>query len=596
MRARNVGPKWLVLGWLAVLALAVPMVASADPPESKPIALSVALDALERSAAVTCASISRSTGEPVLTLCLRGERREAVVPTTLVPSVLESARKGKTPLSFDPLEDVIPDRTSGFSIGAFFDRWGGLILMSMLVVAAFLAVRVAGGSRFKHRMRPVESSHRFADVAGIDEIRDEVAEISDVLRDPERFQRVGAAVPRGVILHGPPGTGKTLLAKAVAGEAGVPFFSVSGSEFVEVYAGLGAKRIRALFAAARKAAPAVVYIDEIDAIGGARTGGGENSERENALNQLLSELDGFHTDPNRPVVIMASTNRIEDLDTALIRSGRFDRRIAVGLPDRAARESILRVHARHRPLAPTVRLADVAAYTAGMAGADLAALCNEAAFEAARARRPLIEGSDFRRALMRLAGGPEKRNRAMMEEERRLVAFHEMGHAIVGHLLPRCDPIERVTVIPQGQALGVTIALPSEDRMLATRTDCLDRMAMLMAGRAAEELVFGEPTSGAADDLRRAILLARRMVSEFGMAESTTIESLRAGVGEDDIERAARGLVGDALARAREILERNRLLLQACAERLLEVEAIDRQELDEILGPRPSGARLSALG
>ncbi len=586
----------LVLGWLALLSLALPTIASADPPRPKPIALSSALDALERPHAVSYASISRASGEPILTVCRRGQCYQAVVPTTLVPSVLESARTGKTALSFDPIDEQVNNQASGLSIGAFFDRWGGLILMAMLVVAAFLAVRVAGGSRFKHRMRPVQSDHRFSDVAGIDEIRDEVAEISDVLRDPERFQRVGAAVPRGVILHGPPGTGKTLLAKAVAGEAGVPFFSVSGSEFVEVYAGLGAKRIRSLFAAARKAAPAVVYIDEIDAIGGARTGGGESAERENALNQLLSELDGFYTDPNRPVVIMASTNRIEDLDLALIRSGRFDRRIAVGLPDRAARESILGVHSRHRPLASTVRLADVAAFTAGMAGADLAALCNEAAFEAARERRTLIEASDFRRALMRLAGGPERRTRVMMEEERRLVAFHEMGHAIVGHLLPRCDPIERVTVIPQGQALGVTIALPTEDRMLATRGDCLDRMAMLMAGRASEELVFGESTSGAADDLRRAILLARRMVSEFGMAESTTIESLRAAVGEDDVERAARGLVGDALARAREILSRNRRLLDACAERLLEVEAIDRQELDEILGPRPSGSRLSALG
>ena len=596
MRARNAGPMRLVLGWLALLSLALPTIASADPPRPKPIALSSALDALERARAVSYASMSRASGDPILTVCLRGQCYEAVVPTTLVPSVLESARTGKTALSFDPIDEQVSNQATGLSIGAFFDRWGGLILMAMLVVAAFLAVRVAGGSRFKHRMRPVESDHRFSDVAGIDEIRDEVAEISDVLRDPERFQRVGAAVPRGVILHGPPGTGKTLLAKAVAGEAGVPFFSVSGSEFVEVYAGLGAKRIRSLFAAARKAAPAVVYIDEIDAIGGARTGGGESAERENALNQLLSELDGFYTDPNRPVVIMASTNRIEDLDLALIRSGRFDRRIAVGLPDRAARESILGVHSRHRPLASTVRLADVAAFTAGMAGADLAALCNEAAFEAARENRTLIEASDFRRALMRLAGGPERRTRVMMEEERRLVAFHEMGHAIVGHLLPRCDPIERVTVIPQGQALGVTIALPTEDRMLATRGDCLDRMAMLMAGRASEELVFGESTSGAADDLRRAILLARRMVGEFGMAESTTIESLRAAVGEDDVERAARGLVGDALARAREILSRNRRLLDACAERLLEVEAIDRQELDEILGPRPSGSRLSALG
>ncbi len=449
----------------------------------------------------------------------------------------------------------------------------------------------------------MRSPSRFADVAGIDEIRDEVSEISEVLREPARFERVGATLPRGIILHGPPGTGKTLLARAVAGEAGVPFFSASGSEFVEVYGGLGSKRVRALFAAARKAAPSVVYIDEIDAVGGRRTGHASSGEREQTLDQLLTEMDGFATHPTRPVVVLASTNRLDDLDPALVRSGRFDRKIAVGLPGKEARREILDVHLRGRPLSPGTDSQTIAAFTVGMAGADLAALCNEASFEAARAGTDSLSLPHFRRALMRLAAGPERRGRLLSEDERLLVAYHEMGHALVGHMSPLCDPVERVTVIPQGVALGVTIALPSEDKFLATRQECIERMGMIMAGRAAEELVFGEFTSGAADDLIRASTLARRMVGDMGMGARTTSQSLSSGLpgtqgaeASERAEAAAHTLVEDAFRSATGLLAQHLELLHAGAQRLMDEEALERDQLADLFGPRPVSRRLHPLG
>ena len=583
--------RWTVA--LLALMLCAPIAQAASSPKS--IAISSAIEQLE-SHAVTRAKIDGEAGKRNLTLTMTdGSTRVAEVANDdLAKLAFGAARKGHVPLSvahYPVVKFEQPSTWDGISAGV--QAWGPFVMMGLLVVVGWFAIRQVGGARFKTRIRPVNSPVRFADVAGIDEIRDEVSEIADVLRYPQRYKSVGASLPKGIILHGPPGTGKTLLAKAVAGEAGVPFFSASGSEFVEMYAGLGAKRIRTLFEAARKAAPAVVYIDEIDAVGGARTGAASSGEREQSLDQLLAEMDGFHTDPERPVVVLSSTNRLDDLDAALVRSGRFDRKIAVGLPDRSARVEILEVHMRDRPGAENLKLDDVAAFTAGLAGADLAALCNEAAFETARGARPRIELKDFRRALMRLAAGPERRGRPMLEEERRLVAYHEMGHAIVGHMLPRCDSVDRVTVIPQGQALGVTIALPSEDRFLSTRADCLERLAMLMGGRAAEELVFDEVTSGAADDLRRALSLAREMVGPLAMSEPRTVDSLRVGIGEDDTERAARQLVADAVERARDILRRQRPLLDRAAARLLEAEALEGEELDRLLGRRPRDLRLS---
>jgi cell division protease FtsH len=371
---------------------------------------------------------------------------------------------------------------------------------------------------------------------------------------------------------------------------------------VEIYAGLGSKRIRGLFAAARKAAPAVIYIDEIDAIGGRRTGHAANGEREQTLDQLLSEIDGFRTDPAKPVVVLASTNRLDDLDPALVRSGRFDRKIAVGLPDRRARREILDVHLRTRPVAKWADPDRVAAMTAGLAGADLAALCNEASFEAARAGDTQIDMGHFRKALMRLAGGPERRSRVLSGEERRLVAYHEMGHALVGYMSATCDPVERVTVIPQGHALGVTVALPTEDRFLATRTECMERLRMLLAGRAAEELVFGECTSGAGDDLKRAAVLARHMAGDLAMAEPRTDESLMVALpaadsdrSAQDVETAAQILVRTAFERAMDMLVTHRDLLENGAAMLLEHEALEGEDLAGLFGPRPGVSRLAPV-
>jgi len=603
---------WRTLRFVIVLAAVVAAVnalaghATAEPaaPQPTPIPLSTALDMLE-SGAATSATLEATPGATTLTMTLKGAERVTALPSTLIERVIESARQGGVPLKVaqPAAEPAIEPAGGGFDVEGWVQTWGPLILLAGLVIVSALALRMVGGARFKQQVRAVRSPVRFADVAGIDEIRDEVAEIAEVLREPERFERVGATLPRGIILHGPPGTGKTLLARAVAGEAGVPFFSASASEFVEVYSGLGSKRVRALFAAARKAAPAVVYIDEIDAVGARRTGHASSGEREQTLDQLLAEMDGFATDPSKPVVVLASTNRLADLDPALVRSGRFDRKIAVGLPGREARREILDVHLRGRPLAPGTDSAAIAAFTVGMAGADLAALCNEASFEAARGGADELSLPHFRKALMRLAAGPERRGRLLSEDERLLVAYHEMGHAIVGHMSPLCDPVERVTVIPQGQALGVTIALPVEDRFLATRQECVERLAMMMAGRAAEELVFGEFTSGAADDLNRAAALARRMVGELGMGARTTTASLSIGLPGADAaetaertERATRALLEDAFATATRILEEHRELLAHAADALLGAEALERDDLATLLGPRPAARRLDPTG
>jgi cell division protease FtsH len=592
-----------MLAAAAVLAGAPPAPAAEEPAT---IPLSRALTLLETGAADS-AKLTGNIGAQSLVVRVDGRDRATPLPSGLTERVIDAAQEGGVPLRViaPPAEpaSVGDEGGAGFQLQAFAQTWGPLILLAGLVIVSALALRVAGGARFKQNVRPVRSPSRFADVAGIDEIRDEVAEISDVLRDPARFDRVGATLPRGIILHGPPGTGKTLLARAVAGEAGVPFFSASGSEFVEVYGGLGSKRVRALFAAARKAAPSVVYIDEIDAVGSRRTGHASSGEREQTLDQLLTEMDGFAIHATRPVVVLASTNRIEDLDPALIRSGRFDRKIAVGLPGKEARREILDVHLRGRPLSPGTDSQAIAAFTVGMAGADLAALCNEASFEAARAGTDAISLPHFRRALMRLAAGPERKGRLLSEDERLLVAYHEMGHALVGHMSPLCDPVERVTVIPQGMALGVTIALPSEDKFLATRQECIERMTMIMAGRAAEELVFGEFTSGAADDLIRASTLARRMVGEMGMGAATTAQSLASGLpgtqGAEASERAeatAHRLVEDAFRSATGVLAQHLELLHEGAQRLMDEEALERDQLADLFGPRPTSRRLHPLG
>jgi cell division protease FtsH len=448
----------------------------------------------------------------------------------------------------------------------------------------------------------------FADVAGVDEAKAELAEVVSFLKDPASHGRLGARIPKGVLLVGPPGTGKTLLARAVAGEAGVPFFSISGSEFVEMFVGVGAARVRDLFDQARQHAPAIVFIDELDALGRARgsflPGGGGHDEKEQTLNQLLSELDGF--DPSSGVVLLAATNRPEILDQALLRAGRFDRQILVDRPDRKGRCDILRVHTKKIKLAAEVPVDDIAALTPGFSGADLANLVNEAALLATRRGAENVTLPDFTQAIERIVAGLEKRNRLLNPQERRVVAHHEMGHALVATALPGMDPVQKVSIIPRGiGALGYTIQRPLEDRFLMSRAELIDRMTVLLAGRAAETLMFAEVSTGAADDLAKATAIARNMVVRFGMdrnlgqavyeAEAAPMLAPPAGAewrppaqyGEATatrIDEAIRELVELAYKRALALLTANKSLLGEAAQKLLANETLSGEELRQLTG------------
>jgi cell division protease FtsH len=403
-------------------------------------------------------------------------------------------------------------------------------LAVMIAIWMFLMRRVGGGptqalsfGRSKHKIYDrKELKTTFADVAGVDEAKAELIEIVDFLRNPKKYQRLGGRIPKGVLLVGPPGTGKTLLARAVAGEADVPFFTLSGSEFVEMFVGVGASRVRDLFEQAKDKAPCIIFIDELDAIGKSRAGStgfvGGHDEREQTLNQLLAEMDGF--DSSKGVIIMAATNRPEVLDQALLRPGRFDRQVVVDKPDLRGREAILRIHARGVTLAPSVELTVIAQRTPGFAGADLANIVNEAALLAARKERNAVEMSDFEEAIDRVVAGLEKKSRVLSEKERDIVAHHEMGHALVAFSVAHADPVHKISIIPRGiAALGMTYQLPTEDRFLMTRSELEDRLAVLLGGRVAEELVYGEVSTGAHNDLERATELVRLMVMKYGMSE-----------------------------------------------------------------------------
>jgi cell division protease FtsH len=375
-----------------------------------------------------------------------------------------------------------------------------------------------GKSRAK-RMTPDAPKIGFKDVAGVDEAVEELQEIKEFLENPKKFQALGARIPKGVLLYGPPGTGKTLLARAVAGEAGVPFFSISGSDFVEMFVGVGASRVRDLFEQAKQASPCIVFMDEIDAVGrhrGAGLGGGHD-EREQTLNQLLVEMDGFEMKDN--IILIAATNRPDILDPALLRPGRFDRQIVVDRPDRVGRQRILEVHTKGKPLAPEIDLSTLAAGTPGFTGADLANLVNEAALLAARRGKKIVEQDELEEGIMRVIAGPEKKARLLSEHERKITAYHEMGHALVGHFLEHTDPVHKITIVSRGQALGLTISLPTEDRYLTTRTALMHQMGMTLGGRAAEEIVFHEVTTGAANDLEKVTQTAKSMIMRFGMSE-----------------------------------------------------------------------------
>src|SRR5689334_21352967 len=415
--------------------------------------------------------------------------------------------------------------TGGFSwVSAFFSLLPFIILIAFWI---FLMNQVQGGgskvmsfgkSRAK-RMAPDSPKIGFKDVAGVDEAVEELQEIKEFLENPKKFQALGARIPKGVLLYGPPGTGKTLLARAVAGEAGVPFFSISGSDFVEMFVGVGASRVRDLFEQAKQNSPCIIFMDEIDAVGrhrGAGMGGGHD-EREQTLNQLLVEMDGFEMKDN--IILIAATNRPDILDPALLRPGRFDRQIVVDRPDRKGRKRILEVHTRGKPLAKQINLDALAGQTPGFTGADLANLINEAALLTARSNKREITMLELEEGIMRVIAGPEKKSRVMSEKERLITAYHELGHAIVGHLLPNTDPVHKISIISRGQALGYTISLPTEAKFLTSRAELTDTMAMTLGGRAAEEIVFGEITTGASNDLEKVTETAKRMVMRFGMSE-----------------------------------------------------------------------------
>ena len=496
-------------------------------------------------------------------------------------------------------------------------NWLQLLLPYVLVILGFillmnLMARMTGAGpggaqdRMSHfgdarvQDTPQDSKVTFQDVAGEDEEKEELREIVEFLRQPDKYLALGARIPKGVLLVGPPGTGKTLLAKAVAGEANVPFFSISGSDFVEMYVGVGASRVRDLFHQAKQTSPAIIFIDEIDAVGRQRGSGlgGGHDEREQTLNQLLVEMDGFTA--NEGVVVLAATNRVDILDPALLRPGRFDRQVYVGLPDIKGRRDILAVHARNKPLAEDVDLDKLAKGTSGFTGADLENLLNEAALLAGRRDEKAITMEDLQKSVIKVIAGPEKHSRVIPEHERRLTAYHEAGHAVVMHALPDLDPVHQITIVPRGQAGGMTIYLPDEDRSYLSRSYLLDNIAGLLGGRAAEQLVLGDISTGASNDISRATQMARKMVGTYGMSDRMGNAAFDAGhdevfIGKSmaqtrpysdetaaEMDQEIRRIMDEAYGRCRKILEQYRPQLDQVAQFLLQHETMTAQEFEDV--------------
>jgi cell division protease FtsH len=548
-------------------------------------------------------------------------KQKAVELSALVQKVLGRAERFRTEaiITDQLFQELIQNGVSLSIEGANDSSWIFTALLSLLPFFIVLLLwygmmrRMQGeGSsalnfgRSQAKLVTKEYSRvTFDDVAGIDEVKEEVQEIVDYLRDPQKYTRIGAQIPKGVLLVGPPGTGKTLLARAIAGEADVPFFSISGSDFVEMFVGVGAARVRDLFRRAKEEAKGkrgvIIFIDEIDAVGrkrGAGIGGGHD-EREQTLNQLLSEMDGF--EKNEHVIILAATNRPDILDPALLRPGRFDRKITVPPPDSKGREAILRVHVRNKKLAPDVDLRVLARRTPGFVGADLENLCNEAALLAARRNKEFIDMKDFEDAIDRVIAGIERKGRLLSEEEKVKIAYHEAGHALLGKLLPKADPVHRISIVPRGEALGYTLQLPLNDKYLFTKEELLDRMTGILGGRAAEELVFGEISTGAYDDLKKATEIAKRMVVSYGMSErvgpiNLGQENGNVFLGVDLVlnrehsekmlglvDEEIKNIIESCYRRAKELLQRNLAALHKLAKRLLEVEVLEGEQLDALL-------------
>ncbi len=519
-----------------------------------------------------------------------------------------------------------PEEEQSFLTSIFVSWFPMLLLIGVWV---FFMRQMQGGGKGgafsfgKSRARMMDESSNnitFADVAGCDEAKEEVYEMVDFLRDPSKFQKLGGRIPRGVLLVGSPGTGKTLLAKAIAGEAKVPFFSISGSDFVEMFVGVGAARVRDMFDQAKKAAPCIIFIDELDAVGrqrGAGLGGG-NDEREQTLNQMLVEMDGF--EGSAGVIVVAATNRPDVLDPALLRPGRFDRQVVVPLPDIRGREQILKVHMRKVPVAPDIDASILARGCPGFSGADLANLVNEAALFAARGNKRLVDMEDFERAKDKIMMGAERRSMVMPEEERRNTAYHESGHAVVAKLLPKTDPVHKVTIIPRGRALGLTMQLPDQERYSQDRDRLLSTITVLFGGRIAEELFMQQMTTGASNDFQRATDLARRMVTQWGMSDSMgpmvygeeegeiflgRSVTTHKNVSESTMQRVdneIRRILDEQYARARKLLEDNRDKVEAMTAALLEMETIDADQINDIMAglpprpPKPSSAAPTPRG
>jgi cell division protease FtsH len=507
--------------------------------------------------------------------------------------------------------DVKP-REEGSLLMTLLVSWGPMLLL--IGVWVYFMRQMQGGGKGgafsfgKSKARMLDENNNtitFADVAGCDEAKEEVKEVVDFLKDPGKFQKLGGRIPRGLLLVGPPGTGKTLLAKSIAGEAKVPFFSISGSDFVEMFVGVGAARVRDMFENAKKNAPCIIFIDEIDAVGrqrGAGLGGG-NDEREQTLNQMLVEMDGFET--NLGVIVVAATNRPDILDAALLRPGRFDRQVYVTLPDIRGREQILGVHMRKIPVGQDVNPAIIARGTPGMSGADLANLCNEAALMAARRNARVVEMQDFEKAKDKIIMGPERKSMVMPEEERRNTAYHEAGHALIGKLLPKCDPVHKVTIIPRGRALGVTMSLPEKDRYSYDKEYMLNQIAMLFGGRIAEEVFMHQMTTGASNDFERATHIARDMVMRYGMTEALGPMVYAENEGEvflgrsvtkttniseetmQKVDAEVRRIIDEQYALARRLIEEHADKMHAMAKAMLEWETIDSEQLDDIMAGKP---------
>ena len=510
--------------------------------------------------------------------------------------------------------DVKPREESSFLM-TLLVSWGPMLLL--IGVWVYFMRQMQGGGKGgafsfgKSKARMMDENNNnvtFADVAGCDEAKEEVREVVDFLRDPQRFQRLGGRIPRGLLLVGPPGTGKTLLAKSIAGEAKVPFFSISGSDFVEMFVGVGAARVRDMFENAKKNAPCIIFVDEIDAVGrqrGAGLGGG-NDEREQTLNQMLVEMDGFET--NLGVIVVAATNRPDILDAALLRPGRFDRQVYVTLPDIRGREQILNVHMRKVPLGTDVNAAVIARGTPGMSGADLANLCNEAALMAARRNARLVEMEDFERAKDKIFMGPERKSMVMPEEERRNTAYHESGHALIGKLLPKCDPVHKVTIIPRGRSLGVTMSLPVQDRYSFDREYMYNQIAMLFGGRIAEEVFMNQMTTGASNDFERATQIARDMVMRYGMSDALGPMVYAENEGEvflgrsvtkttniseqtmQAVDAEVRRIIDAQYKLARDLIEKHTDEMHAMAKALLDWETIDADQIEDIMAGKPPRA------